>query len=239
MTLVAADTPADRERQAVKLAVGTWSRYVKSLAGQTGALDLDDLRGAAMLGAAQALRRYDPARGVKFSSFAIASIRGALREETRCQDHLSRAYRTKERQARRDSAQEWERELAAEYEQRTGKRWRFETGTAPAWSLPHRSLDELIEVEGDEERDLIRLGDMRAFIADVDVEEEALTRLQGEALWWWVGRLPANERLVVTRYYRDDVTFEVIGQEIDRSESRVHQIHNQAVRRLRTWLAEG
>jgi DNA-directed RNA polymerase specialized sigma24 family protein len=74
------ETQAELECYAYNIACKTWLGYLRALGGDARNLDVDDLLGAAMLGAAVALARFDPQRGIKFSSFAITCVRGAIRE---------------------------------------------------------------------------------------------------------------------------------------------------------------
>ncbi len=78
-----------REQYALKLAFATVRRFRPD----GGMVDRDDLLGAAFLGAAYALAHFDPARGTKFSSYCIASIRGRIMEEVRRWDPLTRQER--------------------------------------------------------------------------------------------------------------------------------------------------
>lgn len=200
-------TQAEREVYAYKLACKTWQGYVSRLGVDAKNFDLDDLLGAAMYGAALALAKFDSSRGTKFSSFAIALIRGAILEEARRQDYLKRDLRA----------------LAKEIE--------AETGEVPLWALRPQSLDEMIPLEG---APVFR----HEMVADetVNVEAEVLERLETETLWAWVSLFPRREREVLERYYRDDETPSRIKKAMGISESRVFQLRQNGLERLREWM---
>lgn len=131
-------TPAEREGQAIHLAQNTARRMWRP--GPHGIL-YDDIEGAALLGAAKALARYDAAHGVKFSTFAIALIRGEILEEARRWDYLPRG--------RREEA----------------KRLQAAEGEWPVWAREPMSLEELME-----ESEGITLVDLIEAPDDVEVE---------------------------------------------------------------------
>lgn len=211
---------------AIRLAIRTWRRFQNTRDQTTGGnVDWDDLRGAAYLGAAKALAQYDPARGTKFASYAIALIRGEILEEMRRQDHL---FRKDRRDLRAMEAEARELEAAGRPVPNCLR--------APAtWERPS-SWEEVIHWEDDTSgNSALFRGDTLA--APDDTAGEAERAVWHERLWESVEWLPAAEREVVLRYYRDGWTCREIARHIDRSESRVHQLHASGMARLRQWWA--
>jgi RNA polymerase sigma factor FliA len=204
-------TPAaGLEEAALRYARITFARVVRKRPRWHG-IDLDDVWGAALLGAAKALERFDPARGAKFSSFAIRTIHGAMLEEMRRQDWLTR----KERQRARAEEKE--------------------TGVCPEWAAHPPSLHEPAGYSRDGE--VLRLADLLPD-PDADTEAAALERIEAEAVRRLVGWLPALERHVIRRSLWDGAPLTEIAGELDRSETRAQQLHQQARARLREWARE-
>lgn len=211
MVAAALPTPATaREAEALRLAHKTLALFQRRGAA---AVDWEEVAGEAMLAAAKALASYDERRGVKFSSFAITTIRGAILESLRQQDWLTRGDRT----------------LLREMEA---------AGVTPPAALQRpQSLEEVINEGTGTDFDALTVGDTGRM--PVSPDDPAAAALEADArarLWQAVGWLPEAERHVIRRYYRDDRTLKQIGREIGKSESRVYQLYAQALDRLRAWL---
>jgi RNA polymerase sigma factor (sigma-70 family) len=201
----------ERERQVIGLAAVTAQRWYD----RGDVVDNEDILGAALLGAAKALDRYDEARGVGFASYAIRIIKAEIQEELRRWDHLTRPGRTKAR------AQEQE------------------TGERPAWGVPPLRLGDVIPLDGTGESGYAEITLQDTLIdAGEDPEALALARLQRDECRRRLSWLPARERrLIEWRYYEEEKMLE-LRAEFGCSESRMHQIHNQALSRLREWSEE-
>ena len=197
------------EAHALKLARITCKRFTSpKRKGISEEIDRDDLWSAALLGAAKALARWDPDRGVQFSSYAVSLIRGEILEEMRHQDWLSRKRRQEAREIVR------------------------KTGEWPEWAAnPFRSLDEPRIYETESGVDDVALHELVPD-ADVDIEGSVTDRHDWRRLVAW---LPAVERYVVWRYIWDGCTLKEIAGEIDRSETRTLQFWQQACSRLAEW----
>lgn len=115
-------TPTERERLAIRLAKNTARRMHRP---EVHRILLDDLEGAAMLGAAKALAQWDGRPGVAFQTLAIALIRGEVLQFIRDWDYLTRAERAQARRVRAET-DEW-----------------------PEWAMEPLSLDTLREVDRD------------------------------------------------------------------------------------------
>jgi RNA polymerase sigma factor for flagellar operon FliA len=206
------DPTTAREHLAVKLAWKTWNR-LKPKWEMIAHVDLDAVRGAALLGAAKALRQWDPERRCKFSSYAICLIRCEMQEELRAQDHLPRSLRNE------------------------AKRVEAETGERPRWAEYPCSIEDVAWLgHGDDEWGADPLLRIEQLFAEEDTEAEVLEQVEREELWRAVGWLPENERRVVERYYQEDLTLREIAEGMGRSESRTHQLHAQGIARLRQYL---
>lgn len=202
-------------------------------------LDADDLLSCGTIGLINAVDRYDPARGSRFESFASARIRGAVIDHLRSLNWLPRTAMARIRQI----------EYAiANLEQRLGRPPVEEEIAAEAHVSPARyrqmlqeagtivlSLDAPLGPLAQEEG-LTSLADLledeRSPEPDAQVEMQELIALLRVAL----DGLPERERLLLALYYREELTMKEISKIMNVSESRVCQLHIQAILRLRNAL---
>ena len=218
---------------------------VKYVAGRVGMglpsnVDFDDLVSFGFFGLVDAVEKFDPARGVKFETYAVNRIRGAVIDGLRSIDWVPRSVRQK--------AKELENTIAS-LEAKLG-RPATDAEVSEALNLSLEEYHELLsQVKGitlasldevwtgdPEEEGKIRFGQMIENTASEDpsalVEEVEVKRLLAEA----IDQLPERERLVVSLYYYEGLTLKEIGQVIGVSESRISQIHTKAIVRLRGRL---
>lgn len=199
-------------------------------------VDIDDLMNVGVIGLIQAVDRYDPRRDNKFMTYAIFRIKGAVLSELRARDFLSRSNRRKirelesaylrlEQKLGRDVD---DREIAQELGVDLEQVYR----TKQMSSISFISLEELGVSSKDEKEKLI------SFLVDNEDDALNLTKLKElkEALAGAIKQLPEKERLVVSLYYLDELTMKETGKVLGITESRVSQIHSQAVLHLRSKL---
>ncbi|UCF94370.1 MAG: FliA/WhiG family RNA polymerase sigma factor [Desulfobacterales bacterium] len=199
-------------------------------------IDIDDLLNVGVVGLIQAVERYDPQRDNKFMTYAVFRIKGAVLSELRARDFLSRSSRRKIRELE-NAYLRLEQKLGREVEDREVAQ---ELGidleqiyqTKQMSSISFISLEEL-GYSSREERD--KLID---YLVDGDEDALTLTRLKELklALARAIEQLPEKERLVISLYYLDELTMKETGQVLNITESRVSQIHSQAVLHLRAKL---
>ena len=226
----------------------TYAPLVKYVAGRLGSglpahVDEADLASYGLLGLISAIERYDPERDVKFETYAIARITGAIIDELRAMDWVPRSVRAR--------AREIERAIAA----LEGRLGRAPTDEEIAGRLGIGE-DELSESLGDIARSSIAAldelwtvsgsgGDQIALIDTIEDEnapdpQGALSQTElKEAMADAIARLPEREKLVVTLYYYEELTLREIGEVLGVTESRVSQLHTKAVLRLKARLAGG
>jgi RNA polymerase sigma factor FliA len=220
-----------------------YSPLVRRLAHQMIAklpanVELDDLIQVGMIGLSDALTRFDAGQGVQFETFATQRIRGAMLDELRGSDWMSRGDRRQQRAI----------ETAVhKLEQRLG-RAPNEGEIAAEMDLSLKEYRELLgKVRGTQ---LIYLEDMSGDEGDDDyldrhvVDEDAnpLGRLQDQrmrqALVDAIKNLPEREQFVMSMYYEQDMNLKEIAAVLKVTESRVCQLHSQSIARLRTRLRE-
>ncbi|UCE55870.1 MAG: FliA/WhiG family RNA polymerase sigma factor [Desulfobacterales bacterium] len=199
-------------------------------------IDIDELLNVGVIGLIQAVDRYDPKRDNKFMTYAVFRIKGAVLSELRSRDFLSRSNRRKMREL--ESAYlRLEQKLGREVEdmevaEELGVDIEQIYRTKQLSNISFISLEELGYSSKDEKEKLIN------FLVNNNEDALTLTRLKElkNALAKAIEELPEKERLVISLYYLDDLTMKETGEVLGITESRVSQIHSQAVIHLRAKL---
>lgn len=219
---------------------------VRNVAGRMAinfprSVELGDLINTGVIGLIEAFRNYDPERGVKFETYAVPRIRGAILDELRSLDWVPRSTRAK--------AREIERALLA-YENREGRPPTNEE-LAKELNISTRdlhyaledvsktsilSLDEMIFRE-DDNRQVPRIETVEDTKANTTLKKLERSELQA-FLVVAIERLTEQEKLVIALYYYEELTLKEIGEVMKISESRVSQIHTKAVLKLRGMVRE-
>ena len=216
-------------------------KYVagKVAVGMPGNVEFDDLVGFGQFGLLDAINKFDPEKNVKFKTYAVTRIRGAIFDELRQMDWVPRSVRQKSREIE---------DTIVELESRLG-RTASDEEIASAMNM---SLDDfhhaMLKVSGTsmlslndvwysgEDSDKMSIGDSiespSSLNPDVIVEREEIKRVITEA----INELPEKEKMVLVLYYHEDLTFKEIGQVLQVSESRISQLHASANTRLRAKL---
>ncbi len=238
LTVGTSDTPHERKRAESLRRYAPLVKYVvdRIATGLPKSIEKDDLINTAIIGLFDALEKFDPERGTKFETYAIWRIKGAVLDELRSMDWVSRTTRRKARNLEK---------VSSSLDQKLG-RTATEIEIAREMKVSLEDLLRLIEevrgtallsldqaVTVDEDHDLAGLADM---IEDEDapnalslIEEDEDKRLLLDS----VNDLTEQERLVVALYYYEEMTLKEIGETLHISESRVSQIHTKAILRLR------
>jgi RNA polymerase sigma factor FliA len=223
----------------------TYAPLVKYVAGRLGSglpahVDEGDLVSYGLLGLIGAIERFDPTRDIKFETYAISRIKGAIIDELRALDWVPRSVRSRARDIERAIA-ELESKLgrAPDDEEIAAKVGitveELESSLTEISRSSIAALDELWTVSGDG-GDQVSLLDT---IEDVDGPDpqDALAQTElREALGESIARLPEREKLVVTLYYYEELTLREIGEVLGVTESRVSQLHTKAILRLKSRL---
>jgi RNA polymerase sigma factor for flagellar operon FliA len=223
----------------------TYAPLVKYVAGRLGSglpahVDEGDLVSYGLLGLIGAIERYDPSRDIKFETYAIARIKGAIIDELRALDWVPRSVRSRAREIERAISElEAKTGLAPTDEQIAAKIGisvdELEESLADISRSSIAALDELWSVSGE--------GDQISLMDTIEDEtgprpEAALDQTEmREALADAIARLPEREKLVVTLYYYEELTLREIGEVLGVTESRISQLHTKAILRLKARLA--
>jgi RNA polymerase sigma factor for flagellar operon FliA len=223
----------------------TYAPLVKYVAGRLGSglpahVDEGDLVSYGLLGLIGAIERFDPDRDIKFETYAISRIKGAIIDELRALDWVPRSVRARARDIERAIA-ELEAKLgrAPSDEEIAGKIGitveELEDSLTDISRSSIAALDELWTMSGEG-------GDQVSLLDTIEDTEgpnpqEALAQTElREALGEAIARLPEREKLVVTLYYYEELTLREIGEVLGVTESRVSQLHTKAILRLKARL---
>ena len=202
-------------------------------------VDLDDLISAGVFGLMDAIDAFDLERGVKFETYCVPRIRGAMLDELRTMDWVPRLVRSKAQPSWKRRASRWKPRSAG---RRGPTRWPSRLGV---------TLEEFDKIAGDATAvSLVSLNkkwyetDSYKDVREIDIledkkAEDPTHRLQNRDLMRLVTRgLNRNERLIIILYYYEDMTMKEIGATLDLSESRVSQMHSSIVARLQSQLSQ-
>lgn len=223
--------------------INHYSYLVKITAGRIvtsmpGGLDRDDLIGAGVIGLVKSVDQFDPTRDVKFETYAIALVRGAILEMLRDEDWVPRSIREKLKALDRTTMSletklgrpATDHEIAEKMgiaKEEVGE-LQVRMGRTNVYSLD----DILTTSDGDDHIHFVELIVDEDSNTAAEIEGKEIRRLLAVG----VDRLPERERLVVALYYFEGLTFKEIGQVLTVSESRVYQLHTQAMNRLRNFM---
>ena len=220
-----------------------YSPLVRRLAHQMIAklpanVEIDDLIQVGMIGLSDALSRFDIGQGVQFETFATQRIRGAMLDELRGSDWMSRGGRRQQREI----------ETAVhKLEQKLGRAPQ-ESEIAEAMGMSLVQYQEVLgKVRGTQ---LVYLEDMSGdeggddyldrHVANEDANPLAMLQdhRMREALVEAIKNLPEREQYVMSMYYEHDMNLKEIAAVLKVTESRVCQLHSQSIARLRVKLRE-
>ena len=205
----------------------------------TGILDAEDLISYGVIGLINAIDRFDPSRGIRFEAFATPRIRGAVIDQLRALNWLPRSAVTRVRQV--ESA-------LAELEQRLGRPAKEEEVAAELQVAVERYRQMLQEASTmilslDAPLSMLPADDNVATLADLleDLGEpgpaehfEQHETIQ--TLSHAIEQLPSREQMLLSLYYEEELTMKEISKLMHVSESRVCQLHMQAILRLRSMM---
>jgi len=201
-------------------------------------VELDDLISSGAIGLMDAIDKYDPTRENKFKTYAEFRIRGAILDELRAQDWIPRSVREKAKLIDR-TYMRLEKELGrlpgdAEIAKAIGlSKEQYYSLLGQVKSVSLLSLDEYSNFTSSDKKSILGLlEDYKASNPYVQLNVNNIKAIVTEG----IKALPEKERLVLSLYYYEDLNLKEIGDVLNVTESRVSQLHSQAVIRLRVKL---
>jgi RNA polymerase sigma factor for flagellar operon FliA len=239
---------SDGDEGARERLVVAYSPMVKFVAGRLGAglpshVEDADLISYGLVGLIGAIERFEPERGIKFETFALTRIRGAIIDELRSLDWVPRSVRSRAREIETAQAKlehelqraPTEAELAAKLNMTEAE---LQSALLEIANSSVYALDELWTVS-DSSGDQVSLLDTIADDSAADPQEALASTEVKDLLTEAISGLPEREQLVVALYYYENLTLREIGEVLGVTESRVSQLHTKAVMRLKSSLQQG
>ncbi len=232
----------ERARERLVVAYSPLVKYVagRMSSGLPAHVEEADLISYGLTGLISAIERFDLSREIKFETYAITRIRGAIIDELRTLDWVPRSVRSRARDIERANMKleakfqraPTDEEMAAELEMNTTE---FHDALLQISHSTIVALDELWNVSdssGDQVSLLDTLPDRDAPDPQALVDQGELRDRIADA----IAALPEREKLVIALYYYENLTLREIGEVLGVTESRVSQLHTKAVLRLRSKL---
>jgi len=201
-------------------------------------VDQDDLHSAGLVGLLQALRNYDPSCGTSFESYARVRVRGAMLDELRRMDWVPRTVHEKARRIQ---------EVMSRLEQQVGGA-PSETQMAAALNISVEEYNELLDeirpaaficldaVASSESGENGNLYEVVADPVENNPIEETSRRELKEVVLQRLKQLPKIQQQVLGLYYGEDLHLREIAEVFGLTESRICQIHSQAILSIRAYL---
>ncbi len=206
------------------------------LAKLPASVALDDLVQVGMIGLNDALTRFDPSQGVQFETFASQRIRGAMLDELRGSDWVSRGDRSQQR-AIAAAVRKLEQQLSrapTEGEIAVEMGLSLEAYQTVLGKVRGTQLVYLEDLTGDDgDQDFL---DRHVADHDANPMAQLQDRRMREALVQAIELLPEREQYVMSMYYEHDMNLKEIATVLGVTESRVCQLHSQSIARLRSRL---
>lgn len=233
--------PALRDREKV---IGEFAPAIRYMAERLAfrlppSLDVEDLIHAGIIGLMDAIGKYDPSKEAKFKTYAEFRIRGSMLDEIRSLDWVPRSIRKKigmlhrayDALAKQLGRQPDSSEIAEAMELDEDQ---YESLLFETRAMAQISFEDL-GLGGDNERNIMES------LADVKAENPLLSLLSQDLkgrLLDSIKELPDKEKMVVSLYYDKELTMREIGAILSITESRVCQLHTQAMLRLKSKLRD-
>lgn len=201
-------------------------------------IELDDLISAGVIGLMDSIDKYDPTRDNKFKTYAEFRIRGSILDELRAQDWVPRSIRDKAKMLDRAMAN-LELELGrAPSEEEVAKALNisvteFHELVNQVRPVSLLSIDDSNTFENSDKKTILNILEGSATNNPFNqLNVKAVKEIVAQA----IEELPERQRLVLSLYYFEDLNLKEIGEVLRVTESRVSQLHAQAVQRLRAKL---
>ena len=200
-------------------------------------ISIEDIAGYGVEGLINAIERYSPQKNTRFETYALIRIRGAILDKIRSQDFLPRSVRQKIKIVK-EAQESLKQELG-----------RMPTTTEIANKIdmdPEKvnqllsedvTITSLYDKKGNAE-DSVEIIDTIQDTNKLNPQENAEENNVKQELERALMRLPERERIIMVLYYQENMTLKEIGETISMSESRVCQLHAQAIMKLKNILSE-
>ena len=234
----------EQDSEARDALILNYSPLVKYVAGRLASglpqtVDTGDLISYGIFGLIDAIEKFDLSRAIKFETYAIARIKGAIIDELRAMDWVPRSVRSRAREIERTyvALENELRRVPSDQEVADRMGISLKEFAAILTKLSYTSVVSFEElwVGGERDESQSAIGSIRDDSAEDPVaifESAEIKDILAEA----IDRLPEREKTVIALYYYEGLTLKEIGQVLGVTESRVSQLHTKAVLRLRARI---
>lgn len=221
-----------------------YSPLVKYVAGRLASglpqsVDTADLISYGIFGLIDAIKKFDPGRAIKFETYAIARIKGAIIDELRALDWVPRSVRSRAREIEGSylALENQFKRVPSDQEvaDHMGVSLKEFQGILTKLSYTSVVSFEELWIGGDKDEGQSALGSIKDDSAEDPVAIFESVEIK-DILAGAIERLPEREKTVIALYYYEGLTLKEIGQVLGVTESRVSQLHTKAVLRLRARL---
>lgn len=198
---------------------------------------IEDISSYGVEGLIDAVEKYSPNKGARFETYALMRIRGNIIDKIRSQDFLPRSARKKikdVKEAQEDLRQKLGRQPTSS---EIGEVLGLEKEKIDQILAEDTTITSLYDKKGSSE-DSIEIIDTIQDTKSLNPQEEMEEKDVKKELEFALKRLPERERMIMVLYYHENMTLKEIGEAIEVSESRVCQLHAQAIMKLKNILSE-
>ncbi|OFZ21091.1 MAG: RNA polymerase subunit sigma [Bdellovibrionales bacterium GWB1_55_8] len=234
-------SPVNSTRERLVLEYAPLIKYIaqKIAARLPANIELDDLMSSGVIGLMDAIEKYDSNRDNKFKTYAEFRIRGAILDELRAQDWVPRSVREKAKLLERcynkieqqKGRQATDEEVCEELKITQDE---YHDLLNQVRSVSLLSYDDILNFSKSDKRLLHGAGENGSKVPTPfsEVTLASIKRMIADS----IRDLPEKQRLVLSLYYYEDLNLKEIGKVLDVTESRVSQLHTQAILRLKSKL---
>jgi len=200
-------------------------------------ISVEDIAGYGVEGLINAIERYSPQKNTRFETYALIRIRGAILDKIRAQDFLPRSVRKKIKDIK--NAQEYLKQELGRMPTTNEVATYINMDPEKVTQLlaDDTTITSIYDKKGTTE-DSVEIIDTIEDNNKLNPHEQAEEKNVKQELEKALLRLPERERIIMVLYYQENMTMKEIGETINASESRVCQIHAQAIMKLKNILSE-
>ena len=200
-------------------------------------ISIEDVAGYGVEGLINAIEKYSPQKNARFETYALIRIRGAVLDKIRAEDFLPRSLRKKIKDIK-NAQEKLKQELGRmPTTQEISQYMGMEPEKISQLLSEDATITSIYDKKGsnDDSLEIIdTIEDTNKLTPHEQAEENTVKAELERALL----RLPERERIIMVLYYQENMTLKEIGETIDMSESRVCQLHAQAIMKLKNILSE-
>lgn len=200
-------------------------------------ISIEDIAGYGVEGLINAIERYSPQKNTRFETYALIRIRGAILDKIRSQDFLPRSVRQKLKvlkEAQENLKQDLGRMPTT---QEIAQYVDMDAEKVSQLLAEDVTITSIYDKKGSSE-DSVEIIDTIQDTHKLNPQENAEEKNVKQELERALMRLPERERIIMVLYYQENMTLKEIGETISMSESRVCQLHAQAIMKLKNILSE-